>query len=265
MGRRVYSGPRFLDHPFSSTDANSGGPPRWYSEGLLKHLKDTDRGRTHHDPPPEALPLLEALSAPFTRPTFQRFRLLLVAAILTPGRHTVANLLRPSAASFQAIVRITSGSSHEHPGRALLGCTLARFLLTHLVYDGPVLLVGDDTVDGHPGRHVYGKSRHRDPVRSSHAYTAWKYGHRWVVLAVLVRFPWASRPWALPVLVDQYRSEEDDRKRGRPHRTPARLMCRLLRVLLARFPDRRFVFVGDSAYGTHEVARFVDPHRKRPA
>ena len=81
--------------------------------------------------------------------------------------------------------------------------------------------------------------------------------------AVPVRFPWASRPWALPVLVDLYRSEEDDRKRGRPHRTPAQLMCRLLRVLLIRFPGRRFVFVGDSAYGTHEVARFVHRHRRR--
>ena len=95
---------------------------------------------------------------------------------------------------------------------------------------GPVTLVGDDTVDGHPGRQVYGKARHRDPVRSSHAYTAWRYGHRWVVLAVLVRFPFAARPWALPVLVDLYRSEEDDRRRRRPHRTPAQLMCRLLRA-----------------------------------
>ena len=124
-------------------------------------------------------------------------------------------------------------------------------------------LVGDDTVDGHPGRKVYGKARHRDPVRSSHAYTAWKYGHRWVVLAVLARFPFAARPRALPVLVDLYRSEEDDRLRRRPHRAPARLMCRLLRALMIRCPGRRFAFVGDSGYGSHEVARFFRRHRGR--
>jgi hypothetical protein len=67
------------------------------------------------------------------------------------------------------------------------------------------------------------------------------------------------------VLVDLYRSEEDNRKRGRPHRTPAQLMCRLLPLLLIRFPGRRFVFVGDSSYGTHQVARFVHRHRKRLA
>jgi hypothetical protein len=40
-------------------------------------------------------------------------------------------------------------------------------------------------------------------------------------------------------------------------------MCRLLRVLLLRFPDRSFVFAGDSGYGTHEVARSCHRHRAR--
>src|SRR5262249_6109992 len=80
--------------------------------------------------------------------------------------------------------------------------------------------------------------------------------------AVLVRFPFALRPWALPVLVALDHSEEDNR-RHRPHRTPAQLLCRLLRLLLLRFPERTFVVVGDSGYGTHEVARFCRRHRAR--
>lgn len=179
--------------------------------------------------PDEALPLLAALAPHFTRPTARRFAILLTAAILTQGRRTVANLLRSLGTlapghrtDYQRVLSRAPWSGLR------LGCALAGFILAHLVPDGLVTLVGDDTVDGHPGRRVYGKARHRDPVRSSHAFTAWKYGHRWVVLAVLVRFPFAARPWALPVLVDLYRSEEDDRLRGRPHRTPAQLMCRLL-------------------------------------
>jgi len=144
-----------------------------------------------------------------------------------------------------------------------LGCALTRFLLDRVVPDGPVLLVGDDTVDGHPGRTVYGKGRHRDAVRSSHAYTAWRYGHKWVVLAVLVKFPFAARRWALPVLVDLYRTPEVSTAEGARHRTPARRMCRLLRLLLLRFPGRTFVFAGDSGFGTHEVARFCHRHRRR--
>jgi hypothetical protein len=214
--------------------------------------------------PPEARPLVAAFVVSFTNPTYQRFSTLLVGAVLTTGRRTVANLLRTlrhlapgHRTDYQRVL-----SRAPWSGLAL-GCALMRLVLDRLVPDGPVMLVGDDTVDGHKGKHVYGKARHRDAVRSTHSYTAWRYGHRWVVLAVLVKLPFATRPWALPVLVDLYRSAEDDRARKRPHRTPARIMCGLLRVLLIRFPGRTFVFAGDSGYGTHEVARFCHRHRAR--
>jgi hypothetical protein len=45
------------------------------------------------------------------------------------------------------------------------------------------------------------KGRHRDAVRSSQSYTAFRYGHKWIVLALLVRLSFACRPWALPLLV----------------------------------------------------------------
>jgi hypothetical protein len=214
--------------------------------------------------PTEAQPLHDALAPAFTRPTLRRFLTLAGSAILTVGRRTVANLLRTAApladahpTTFRRVLSSASWSAMQ------LACGLCRLVLTLVPDDRPVPLVGDDTVESHPGRKVYGKARHRDPVRSSHGYTAWRYGHKWVVLAVLVRFPWATRPWALPVLVDLYRSEEDDRARGRPHRTPAQVMATLLRVMLLRFPERRFVFVGDAGYGTHELARFCHRHRER--
>jgi hypothetical protein len=214
--------------------------------------------------PADAVPVLAVLLPEFTRPTAARFATLLLAALLTTGRRTVANLLRTlrqlapgHQTSYQRVLSRAPWSGLE------LGCALAAFVLRHLLPQGPVTLVGDDTVDGHKGAKVYGKARHRDPVRSTRSYTAWRYGHKWVVLAILVRFPFATRPWALPVLVDLYRCAEDDRRRRRRHRTPAQLMCRLLRLLLLRCPGRRFVFVGDAGYGTHEVARFCHRHRTR--
>jgi hypothetical protein len=212
----------------------------------------------------EATPLLAALQPAFTQPTFPRFTLLMAAAILTTGRRTVANLLRtlgPLATghktSYQRVFSTASWSALH------LACLLARFVVTHLLPDGPLTLVGDDTVDGHKGKKVYGKARHRDPVRSSHSYTAWRYGHKWVALCVLVRFPFATRPWALPLVVDLYRTAQQNDQRQRPHRTPAQLMCRLLRLMLLWFPERCFVFVGDAGYGSHEVARFCHRHRAR--
>src|SRR5437868_14443052 len=192
--------------------------------------------------PSEAEALVLALAPIFTEPTFRRFLLLLAAAILTTGRRTVANLLRTAGAlakghktSYQRVL------SAAHWSGVRLACVLARFVVRRFCPAGRITLVGDDTVESHPGRKVYGKARHRDPVRSSKSYTAWRYGHKWVVLAILVRLPFATRPWALPVLVDLYRSEPDNQARHHPHRTPPQLMCRLLRLMLRWFPDRSFV------------------------
>ncbi len=190
--------------------------------------------------PPEAHPLVQALALHFTSPTYQRFSTLLVGAVLTTGRRTVANLLRTlrhlapgHPADYRRVLSRAPWSG------VTLGCALTRFLLDHVVPDGPVALVGDDTVDGHPGRTVYGKGRHRDAVRSSHAYTAWRYGHKWVVLAVLVKFPFATRPWALPVLIDLYRSQEDDRARNRPHPGPHHVRAAPAPVAPVPGPDLR--------------------------
>jgi hypothetical protein len=214
--------------------------------------------------PDESLALLDSFTPVFTRPTSRRFLALLGAAILTTGRRTVANLLRTAGSlapghpsSYRRVF------SQARWSMIRLACALARHLVALLPEDQPIVLAGDDTVVAHPGPHVFGKARHRDPVRSSHAYTAWRYGHKWVVLAVLVRFPFANRPWALPVLVALYQSEESDRSQRHRHRTPAQHMVRLLGLMLRWFPGRHFVFVGDSAYGTHEVARFVQRHRDR--
>ena len=214
----------------------------------------------------QELPLFSLFRPAFTAATFVRAQLLGVAAILTNGRRTVANLLRTVAdltegdsSSYHRVLSLAQWSALS------LAAALTRFLIQHFWPQGRVRLVGDDTVTEHPGKEVYGKARHRDAVRSSHSYTAWRWGHKWVVLAVLVRFPFASRPWALPVLVTLYRSPEDNRKRRRPHKTPARLMQSLLRLLLRWFPDRQFVFAGDQGYGSHGVASLSQRSRGRLA
>lgn len=203
----------------------------------------------------DTLPILALFAPAFSEPTFARAQLLAVAAILTTGRRTVSNLLRTlghlASGAPSSYHRVLCGARWSGLRLAAL---LSRFLVFRFWPAGVVPLVGDDTVSSHPGKKVYGKARHRDPVRSSHRYTAWRWGHKWVVLAVLVPFPFAQRPWALPVLVALYRSREDNRKRRRPHKTPAELMHVLLRLVLRWFPDRSFRFAGDAGFGSHDMA-----------
>src|SRR5262249_14718612 len=110
---------------------------------------------------------------------------------------------------------------------------------------------------------VFGKGCHRDPVRSTHRHTAYRWGHKWVVLSVLVRFPFTRRPWALPLLVALYQSEEDNLKAGRRHKTPQHLLRQLCCVLLRWFRQRCFVLAGDGDYNSQETARFASHRRGR--
>jgi hypothetical protein len=207
---------------------------------------------------------LEALAGSFTRPTFLRFVVLALATILTVGQRTVCNLLR----TLGALAPGHPSSYHRVFCQRRWSCWrlahgLADWVFDHLVPEGRVQLAGDDTVDGHKGAKVFGKGCHRDPVRSTHSLTVFRWGHKWVVLAVLVRFPFTRRQWALPLLVALYRTEKDNTQAGRRHKTPARLLRQLSCVLLRWFPQRSFVLAGDGNYGSHEMARFARRRRGR--
>jgi hypothetical protein len=240
--------------------------------------------------PSFAQPLLDQFAPVFSHPTYQRFLVLLIASILTTGRRTVSNLLR----TVPGLAPGDPSSYHRVFSRRrwsalLLARLLAKFLLDHCVPDGPVFLAGDDTVDEHRGAKVHGKGCHRDPVRSTHSFTAYRWGHKWVVLTILVKFSFAVRPWALPVLVALYRCAEKAESKSKSkskkvkdrtktkaksrarrkaeaakprHKTPSELMRQLLALLIHWFPDRRFVFAGDGGYGTHALARFAHRHHR---
>lgn len=208
----------------------------------------------------------EEFAPAFTRPTLTRFVFLVFAAILTIGRHTVTNVLRTMQhaapghpSSYHRVF------SHRRWSPWRLARALTTWILNRWIPTGRIPLVGDDTVDEHRGKKVYGKACHRDAVRSTHSYTAYRWGHKWVVLAILVKFPFACRPWALPVLVALYHSPEWNKTHHRRHKTPAELMRQLLAVLLHWFPGRKFLFAGDGGFGTHPLATFVQRHRQRLA
>jgi len=218
----------------------------------------------HQAVPEPARSLFDSLAGAFTRPTFLRFVVLALATILTIGGRTICNLLRTLGvlapghpSSYHKVFCKRRWSSWQ------LAHSLAGWVFGHLVPEGRVLLAGDDTVDEHPGDKVFGKGCHRDPVRSTHSFTAFRWGHKWVVLAVLVRFPFTRRQWALPLLVALYHSEADNKKAGRRHKTPARLLRQLCCVLLRWFQQRQFVLTGDNNYGSHEMARFAARRRGR--
>jgi hypothetical protein len=149
--------------------------------------------------------ITDPLHVAFTRPTHRRLGALMLAAIPTVGVRTVSNVLRtvgPLAPGHPSSYHRVFSARRWRAWR--LARALAELTLAVFCPQGVVDWVGDDTVDEHRGDKVYGKGCHRDAVRSSHTYTAWRWGHKWVVLAVLVKLPGCVRPWALPLLVALY-------------------------------------------------------------
>jgi hypothetical protein len=128
---------------------------------------------------------------------------------------------------------------------------------------------------------VYGTGMHHDPLMSSRAKTITSWGHDWVVLCLMIRFPrWApTKAFSLPFCWRLYRNRQgvtkgkkrtpkedpkQKRKRARkrtratherttPHRTRPELAVELLQLVAAWFPDRQFIVSGDSAYGGGSV------------
>jgi hypothetical protein len=214
---------------------------------------------------PASLRSFFSLFAPsFTKPTFLRFTLLAVAAILVLASSTIANLLRVlghlapgDPSSYHRVF------SHRRWSLWRLARVLLGWIMDHLLATQTVHLAADDTVAEHPGDKVYGKGCHRDAVRSSHSYTAFRWGHKWLVLAVLVRLPGTNRFWPLPFLVVLCRSVKDDRNNKRRHKTAPQVLAQMLLVVQRWFPDRTFVVAADGGYASHELAKSCATTRQR--
>lgn len=214
-------------------------------------------------PPQVVQDVLEQFKPAFTKPTALKMTWFVLALLLTVGGRTFLRVLM----ALEGLLQVSVSSCYRLFSRAVWSpWKLARFL-TQLALDlhdqEVVTLVVDDTVNAHPGRKVFGKDKHRDAVRSSHSFTAWSWGHKWVVLAIILPIPYLSRPWALPLMMALYRSPGLNEKEGRRHKTPAQLAQQMMRVLMRWFPDQKFVLVGDGQYSSHEMARFAKGHRRQ--
>ena len=186
--------------------------------------------------------------------SWRHAEVLLIGAILAPGKRTVTSLLRITGLSgeprFVDYHRVLSRARWSGRGaaRLLLGLLLAAF-----VPAGPVILGLDDTIERRRGERIKAKGISRDPVRSSHAHFVKASGLRWLSLMLLAPIPWAGRVWALPFLTARAPSQRYARERGRRHKKltdRARQM-----VLQARrwMPDREPVLVADSSFAALDL------------
>ena len=196
----------------------------------------------------------------FVQRSWRHAQVLLIGAILAPGRRTVTSLLRITGRSrerhFVNFHRILSRAiwCPRTGGRILLG-----MLITAFAPNGPVVLALDDTVERRRGKRIRAKGIYRDPVRSSDSHFVKASGLRWMSLMLLAPIPWAGRVWALPFLTSLVPSERACREQGRRHK-PLLDVGRQLALQARRWlPGRDLVLVGDSGFS---ALLFLDAMRR---
>jgi hypothetical protein len=204
---------------------------------------------------------LLATFAPLMTPTtFENFRLLASGWVLSTRRRTVTELIQRAGAvdlkSFSTFHRFFNRAqwSIDDAGRLVLG-----FVLRLIPREAVVQLVVDDTLCKKRGLHVFGTGMHRDALASTRKLVTLSWGHNWVVVGVVVQFPFAPGiSWCLPFAFRLYVTKNRPKSQRwvgpeRPYRTRPELAVEILEMVAKWHPDRRFELVGDSAYGGGSV------------
>ena len=202
-----------------------------------------------HTLPTSMIQMLAPFAPLFSRSVFQHVQLLLVGAILAPGKRTVASALRAVSLEderrFCRYHRVLSRAvwSSREASRVLLGLLVEAF-----VPEGPLVLGIDDTLERRRGKKISAKGIYRDPVRSSRQHFVKTSALRWVCLALLVPVPWASRVWSLPFLSALAYSERYAEEQGKRHKTLTDWAGQLLLLVRRWYPEREIVAVADGGY-----------------
>lgn len=199
---------------------------------------------------------VEVLRPALTRPGFDNLLILVVGWILTQGPHAVTQTL----VATQVAGRRHHEAFHRFFSRGTwapdhLGHRLFQAILALGPKDGPIRVCLDDTLAPKKGPQVFGIGSHLDAVRSTRLCRLFTFGHCWVMLAVLVKVPFSTRTWALPVLFRLYRSKQSCDLRTRTYRKKTQLGRQMLDVLVGWVGDRRIELTADSAFCNDTVTR----------
>jgi hypothetical protein len=199
----------------------------------------------------------------FSKSVFEHARLMLLGALLAPGKRTVSAILRVTGRGqerrFHKYHRVLSLARWS----ALQG---AQLLLLRLlaIFDtdprAPLVFGIDDTIERRRGQKIRAKGIYRDPVRSSKRHFAGASGLRWISLMWLVPIAWAGRVWALPFLTALAPSERYHSEQGRPHKKLTDWARQMTMQLRRWLPRRALIVTGDNTFSSLEFLAAVSAH-----
>ena len=214
--------------------------------------------------PSEYVTLIQAFAPIFSRRIWEHLQILVIGAILAPGKRTVTAVLRIMGLSqdkhFQNYHRILNRAvwSSLEISRVLLTLLVTTFVLL-----GDLVMGIDDTIERRRGEKIKAKGIYRDPVRSSHSHFVKASGLRWLSLMLLVPIPWAQRVWALPFLTVLAPSERYYQGRVRGQKVLTDWARQMLLQVRRWLPKRRLIVVADAHFAVisllHRLRQLPNP------
>lgn len=111
-----------------------------------------------------------------------------------------------------------------------------------------IILVVDEHLERRRGDKIKAKATYRDPVASSKSWLVKCTGLKWVVLTMLIRFPWSKRHFALPIFCVLRYPEDHPKNLKRNLRSGTDLICQMLIVIRRWFPSLSITLLGDGDY-----------------
>ena len=188
--------------------------------------------------------LLQPLAFGMSSPSFNNLVTILAGWAFAP-RRTVTAMLQAAGAV---------GSKHHSAFHRLFASArwsrdqlgLAVFDILMAFFDQDVVrLAVDDTLAHKRGLKIFGVGMHHDPLLSSRGKAITDWGHSWVVLGIIVRFPlWPQRAFCLPILFRLYLNKDAATRHRRMYRTRPELAVEMLALLCQVRKSRRFHALG---------------------
>lgn len=209
--------------------------------------------------PAELLSQIVEFAPLFSKRVWEQAKVLLVGAILAPGKRTVTSCLRVMGLSdekrFEKYHRVLNRArwSAFEASRILLGLLVSAFAAS-----GEIIIGLDDTIERRWGATIKARGIYRDPVRSSKSHFVKTSGLRWLCCMLLVTVPWAGAVWGLPFLTilapsERYYAQEC----GRGHQRLTDRAWQAIHLMMRWLPKRTVIFVADSSFAVLDLLSLV--------
>ena len=168
--------------------------------------------------------------------SFAKMLLLFVGGVICRGGRTVCGCLRAVGMQGEAAF----ANYHHLLNRCKVDMLKGVKLLIEMILPltgTSVIFVVDEHLERRRGDKIKAKAIYRDPVASSKKWLVKCTGLKWVVLSLLVSFPWSKRHFALPVFCTLRYPKNHLKNLKRKTRSGTDLIYQMLMVIRRWFPN----------------------------